>query len=90
METNTEATSTKPAAARKAVKVEKTALKSLCSQLRIEPKVARRRLRKAKFSWHGSRERWMMTPKQVEAAREILKPAKPAAKAAKPAADKPN
>jgi hypothetical protein len=70
---------------RKAVRIEKTALKTLCSQLRIEPKAARRKLRKAGFSWHGLRERWMMTPKQLEQARNILKPPKPA----KPAKAKP-
>jgi hypothetical protein len=76
-------TSTAPAAAPKkaprktgAPRAEKTALKSLCSQLKIEPKAARRKLRKAGFSWHGSRERWVMTAAQLEKVREILKPTK--------------
>lgn len=91
METNTDTTTSKPAA-RRIVK-EKTALKSLCSQLRIEPKAARRTLRKAGLSFHGMRERWIFTPKQLEQAREILKPSKPAKAAKKskpaPAADAP-
>lgn len=86
METQT--TEAKAAPRRTGAKLERIPLKSLCSQLRIEPKAARRKLRAAGFSWHGSRERWDMTAKQAEAARNILKPPK-AAKAVKPAADEP-
>lgn len=84
METTTDTTTPPAKRAARRVPAEKTALKSLCSQLRIEPKVARRKLRAAKFSWHGSRERWVMTPAQLERAREILKPSK---KPATPKAD---
>lgn len=86
MET-TSTTSTAPATAPRKTgkKAERTPLKALCKQLRIEPKAARRKLRAAKFSWHGHRERWTMTEAQLARAKEILKPT-PAAKKAKPEA----
>lgn len=71
METNTATTPTTPKAARK---VERTALKSICAKLGMDPKAARRKLRKsAGLSFHGSRERWTFTEAQAEKVREILK-----------------
>lgn len=63
--------------AKKVVKSEKAAgsavvLKTICSQLKIEPKAARRKLRAAKLSFHGSRERWTFAPGQAKQVREIL------------------
>ncbi len=49
-----------------------TPLKTLAAKLGIEPKLARRKLRAAKFDWHGHRERWTFNAKQLEKAREIL------------------
>lgn len=57
----------------------KLALKSICSQLRIEPKKARRILRKAGFSWHDLGERWRMTDAQAQRVRDTLRPPKKAA-----------
>lgn len=71
--TTTPATTTANEAPRKARKVERTPLKTICGQLKIDPKAARRKLRKAGFTWHGSRERWTMTEAQATKVREILK-----------------
>lgn len=82
-------TTTTPATTPKRVarKVERTPLKAICKQLRVEPKAARRVLRKAAgLSFHGSRERWTFTEAQAAKVREILRPGK-APKAAAPAAD---
>lgn len=81
METNTATpTTTAPAPSKgKATKVksEKTPLKAICAKLRIEPKAARRKLRKAAgLSFHGGRERWTFTPAQALKVIEILKPSK--------------
>lgn len=92
-----ETTTTTEAPARKVRKIERTPLKSICGSLKIDPKAARRLLRKSPgLSFHGSRERWTFTEAQAEKVRELLKgseierkvPArKPARKvAAKPAA----
>jgi len=84
--TNAPAASTKPAkAVRTGKKIERTPLKAICKALRIEPKAARRKLRKAAgLSFHAARERWTFTEAQAAKVREILKPgkAKPEAKAA--------
>lgn len=53
----------------------KTALKTICGALKIEPKAARRKLRAAGLGFHGKRERWMFTPAQATKVRELLKPA---------------
>lgn len=50
----------------------KIALKSICKDLKIEPKAARRKLRKADLSFHGKRERWSFAPGQATKVREIL------------------
>lgn len=68
---------------------EKVALKSICSQLRIEPKKARRILRKADLSFHTLKDRWMLTEAQAEKVRNILRPPKTAKKAAEAPADAP-
>ncbi len=74
METTT--TTTAPTTARKTgKKVERTPLKAICKALKVDPKTARRRLRKASgLSFHGSRERWTFTEAQAAKIREILKP----------------
>lgn len=54
-------------------KAERTALKSICSSLKMDPKAARRKLRKAGLSFHGMRERWTFTDAQATRVREILK-----------------
>jgi hypothetical protein len=68
-----ENTTTTSAPRKTGKKVERLVLKTICSSLRIDPKAARRKLRKAGFSWHGSRERWTMTEAQATKVREILK-----------------
>lgn len=78
METQTEAPTKAPRKTGK--RAEKIALKSICSQLRIEPKAARRTLRKAGLSFHSPKERWVMTEAQAQKVRDILKPPKTPAK----------
>lgn len=70
---NTTTTTEAPAARKTGKKIERTVLKTICATLKIDPKAARRKLRKAGFSWHGSRERWSMTEAQAAKVREILK-----------------
>lgn len=89
METQTEA-STKTAPRKTGRKSEKIALKSICSQLRIEPKAARRTLRKSSLSFHGAKERWVFTEAQAQKVRDILKPPKAAKKSAAPEAPATN
>jgi hypothetical protein len=50
-----------------------TPLKSICAKLRIEPRLARRKLRAANLAFHGKRERWTFTPAQAAKATEILR-----------------
>lgn len=66
----------KKAAAVKAAKRTdgKLALKTLCAQLKIEPKAARRKLRAAKLSFHDHRDRWFFTEAQAARVREVLRP----------------
>jgi hypothetical protein len=52
----------------------KIVLKSLCSQLKINPRIARRKLRKAGLAFHGHRDRWTFTEKQAEKVKEVLRP----------------
>lgn len=47
-------------------------LKELCKELKIEPKAARRVLRKAGMTFHGKKERWTFNPAQAKQAREAL------------------
>lgn len=55
----------------------KIALKTICAGLKIEPKAARRKLRKAEgLAFHGKRDRWTFTDLQAAKVREILAPAK--------------
>lgn len=71
---NTPSNDTTTTEAPKARKAERTPLKSICGSLRIDPKAARRLLRKSPgLSFHGSRERWTFTDAQAEKVREILK-----------------
>lgn len=52
---------------------DRVALKTLCSQLKIEPRAARRKLRAAELSFHDHRDRWNFTPKQAEKVKEVLR-----------------
>jgi len=49
------------------------ALKSICAKLKIEPRLARRKLRAANLAFHGKRERWNFTVAQAAKATEILR-----------------
>lgn len=49
------------------------ALKSICSALKIEPRLARRKLRAAKLAFHGARERWTFNAAQATKVKEILR-----------------
>ncbi len=66
-------TSTKsaPAAATKSTSTG-SVLKTICATLKIEPKVARRKLRAANLSFHGKRERWVIPASQVAKVKEVL------------------
>lgn len=50
-----------------------TPLKTICAKLKIEPRLARRKLRAADLAFHGKRERWVFTPAQAAKATEILR-----------------
>lgn len=75
METTTATTTAAPKTAPRKTgkKSEKVALKTICAQLKIDPKAARRKLRKAELSFHGAKERWIFTEAQAAKVREILK-----------------
>lgn len=47
-------------------------LKKICQELKIEPKMARRKLRAANLSGHDSQSRWEFTAAQAKKAKEIL------------------
>lgn len=49
------------------------ALKTICGQLKIEPRAARRKLRNAELDFHDHRDRWTFTPKQAERVKELLR-----------------
>lgn len=49
-----------------------TPLKVICAKLKIEPRLARRKLRAADLAFHGKRERWIFTASQAAKATEIL------------------
>lgn len=68
----------KPAAKSSAKLVKKVAtdgtpLKTICAKLKIEPRLARRKLRAADLAFHGKRERWVFTAAQAAKATEILR-----------------
>ena len=50
-------------------------LKQLCAELKIEPRLARRRLRNAKLDSHGARDRWSWAAgsKQLDQIRDLIK-----------------
>lgn len=50
-----------------------TPLKSICAKLRIEPRLARRKLRAANLAFHDKRDRWTFTPAQAAKVTELLK-----------------
>lgn len=57
-----------------ATKGDGVALKTLCQQLKIDPRMARRKLRKADISGHDARDRWTFKPGStaLTKAREVL------------------
>lgn len=57
---------------KKAAPVNGTPLKVICAKLKIEPRLARRKLRAAELSFHGKRERWVFNAAQAAKATEIL------------------
>jgi len=48
-------------------------LKKICQKLKIDPKMARRKLRAADLKGHDSQSRWEFTPAQAKKAEEILR-----------------
>lgn len=52
----------------------KIALKTICATLKVDPKAARRKLRKSELAFHASRDRWQFTEAQAERVRELLRP----------------
>lgn len=71
----TKKASTKKGARRVAKKVTKTnrvPLKKICQDLKIDPKLARRKLRAADLKGHDPKSRWEFTPAQAKKAKEIL------------------
>lgn len=64
-----------------AAKANAAVLKALCGKLGVETRVARRRLRAAKLSFHVLRERWVFTPAQQAAVNAIITGDAPKAKA---------
>lgn len=50
------------------------ALKVLCKELKVDPRLARRKLRKAEISGHDARDRWTFKPgsSALTKAREVL------------------
>jgi hypothetical protein len=50
----------------------KIELKSICQELKLDPKAARRTLRKSGLDFHEMRGRWVFTEKQAEKARAVL------------------
>jgi len=50
-----------------------TPLKAICAKLKIEPRLARRKLRAADLAFHGKRERWTFTAAQAAKVTEILR-----------------
>jgi len=49
-----------------------TPLKKICQDLKIDPKLARRKLRAANLKGHDTQSRWEFTQAQVKKAKEIL------------------
>lgn len=68
--------SAKPAAKlvkKASVDTDGIALKTICSQLKLEPRLARRKLRAANLAFHGKRARWNFTAAQAAKVKEILR-----------------
>ena len=74
--TNTEDTATPIAPIPEETESESTSipLKRLCQEANIEPKAARRKLRKATFDWHTMKTRWEFEPdsENLKQARIVL------------------
>jgi hypothetical protein len=47
-------------------------LKAICTELKVDPKVARRKLRAAGLKGHDAKSRWEFTQAQAKKARELL------------------
>jgi hypothetical protein len=79
METQTTTSTTPVAPPRKPTKKataprgEKLPLKKVCSSLKIDPKTARRILRKQKLGFHDLGNRWELTPSQASKVKEVLR-----------------
>lgn len=54
----------------------KIALKTLCQELKLDPKAARVKLRRAKLGFHDATNRWEFTATQADKVREVLAPKK--------------
>jgi hypothetical protein len=63
----------KPAKLVKKASGEGIPLKTICAKLKIEPRLARRKLRAADLAFHSKRERWNFTAAQAAKATEILR-----------------
>jgi hypothetical protein len=50
----------------------KIELKTICGQLNLDPKAARRILRNSKLDFHADRGRWAFTEKQAESVKALL------------------
>lgn len=47
-------------------------LKEICGKLEIDPRAARRKLRKSKLDFHGTKGRWEFTAAQAKQVTELL------------------
>ena len=54
----------------------KIALKTICQELKLDPKAARVKLRRASLGFHDSANRWEFTAAQADKVREVLAPKK--------------
>lgn len=61
--------------AKRVTKSAAVVLKSICKDLNMEPKAARRKLRKAGLSFHSAKERWVIPAGQVPKVKEVLRAA---------------
>lgn len=52
---------------------ERTPLKKVCGPLKIDPKTARRVLRKQSLAFHDLGNRWDLTDHQVQRVKEVLR-----------------
>jgi hypothetical protein len=62
----------KKVTAKKATNGNRIPLKKICQELKIDPKLARRKLRSADLAGHDAKARWDFTPAQAKKAKEVL------------------